>query len=208
MDNETIGLPEIIEQERGENGGDQEIYRSDFDKIPQDVKNLFTEAAKLMLQVTQAKHEESDALEDYTLACAKLESTNLQGPKLHEVKTKLGEINDFEELARRIMIEGTFWKYERVAAPGENDKFHMDSNTLTKAIEELARISKILEDASFENDHRSLEKMVSTAKEYAKKMCWDVKKTNKMLGDRVAFEKEWKLVSIQWWTAFYELPKI
>merc|ERR1712082_289813 len=31
VDNGTVGLPEIIEQERGENGGDQEIYRSDFD---------------------------------------------------------------------------------------------------------------------------------------------------------------------------------
>ncbi len=27
------------------------------------------------------------------------------------------------------MIEGTFWKYERVAAPGENDKFQLDSAT-------------------------------------------------------------------------------
>merc|ERR1712115_216295 len=35
--------------------------------------------------------------------------------------------------------------------------------------EELARISKILVDASFDKDHKSLEKMVSTAKEYVKK---------------------------------------
>ena len=46
----------------------------------------------------------------------------------------------------------------------------MDSNTLTKSIEELARISKILEDSSFENNHRNLEQMVSTAREYVKKM--------------------------------------
>ena len=169
VDNGTIGLPEIIEQERGANE-DQEIYRSDFDKIPQDVKNLFTEAAKLVLQATQAKHEESDALADYTLACTKLETTEQTGPKLHEAQTKLKEIIDFEELARRIMIEGTFWKYERVAAPGENDKFQLDNNTLTKAIEELARISKILEDASFDKDHKSLEKMVTTAKDYVKKI--------------------------------------
>ena len=33
-------------------------------------------------------------------------------------------------------------------------------------------------------------------KDYGKRMCWDTKKINRMLGDRVAFEKEWKLVSI------------
>ena len=170
VSNGSVELPEIIEEERGEDNEEQLIYRSDFDQIPQDVKDYYAEAAKLMLQVTQAKHEENDALADYTLACAKLESTNLQGPKLHDVKTKLGEINEFDELARRIMLEGTFWKYEGIAAPEENDKFHMDSNTLTKAIEELARISKILEDASFENNHRNLEQMVLTAKEYVKKM--------------------------------------
>merc|ERR1712120_53314 len=140
VENNTIGLPNIIEQERGANE-DQEIYRSDFDKIPQDVKILFSEAAKLVLKATQAKHEESDALGDYTLACTKLETTEQTGPKLHEAQTKLKEIIDFEELARRIMIEGTFWKYERVAAQGENNKFHLDNTTLQKAIEELARIS-------------------------------------------------------------------
>ena len=170
VDSGNLDLPEIIEEERGEDNEEQVIYRSDFDQIPQDVKDYYAEAAKLMLQVSQAEHEEKDALDDYTLVCAKLESTNLQGPKLHDVKTKLGEINEFDELARRIMLEGTFWKYEGIAAPGENDKFHMDSNTLTKSIEELARISKILEDSSFENNHRNLEQMVSTAREYVKKM--------------------------------------
>merc|ERR1712082_43826 len=165
VDNGTIGLLEIIEQERGANE-DQEIYRSDFDKIPQDVKILFSEAAKLVLKATQAKHEESDALGDYTLACTKLELAEQTGPKLHEAQTKLREIIEFEELARMIMIEGTFWKYDKVAAPGENDNFHLDNTTLQKAIEELARISKILEDTSFDKDHKSLEKMVTTAKDY------------------------------------------
>ena len=33
-------------------------------------------------------------------------------------------------------------------------------------------------------------------KEFGKKQKWDEKKINAMLGDRVAFEKEWKIVSI------------
>ena len=165
----TIGLPNIIPQERGANE-DQEIYQSDFDKIPQDVKILFSEAAKLVFKAIQARHEESEAIGDYTLACTKLELAEQAGPKLHEARTKLREIVEFEELARMIMIEGTFWKYDKVAAPGEKDKFQLDSATLQQAIEELARISKILEDASFDKDHKSLEKMVKTAKDYVKKI--------------------------------------
>merc|ERR1712215_423065 len=105
-----------------------------------------------------------------TLACTKLELAEQAGPKLHEAQTALREIVEFEELARMIMIEGTFWKYDKVAAPGENDKFQLDSTTLQQAIEELARISKILEDASFDKDRKSLEKMVTTAKDYVKKI--------------------------------------
>ena len=33
-------------------------------------------------------------------------------------------------------------------------------------------------------------------KEFGKKMKWDEKKVNAMLGDRVGFEREWKMVSI------------
>ena len=140
VDSGNLDLPDIIEEERGEDNEEQLIYRSDFDQIPQDVKDYYAEAAKLILQVSQAEHEEKDALDDYTLACAKLESTNLQGPKLHDVKAKLGEIKELDELASRIMLAGTFWKYEGIAAPGENDKFYMDNNILKKSIEELARI--------------------------------------------------------------------
>ena len=32
-------------------------------------------------------------------------------------------------------------------------------------------------------------------KEFGKKMKWDEKKINAMLGDRVGFEREWKMVS-------------
>merc|ERR1711895_400431 len=62
----TIGLPTIIPEVRGENE-DQEIYQSDFDKIPDDVKILFSEAAKLVFRAKQAKHKEAAVIGDYTL---------------------------------------------------------------------------------------------------------------------------------------------
>ena len=46
----------------------------------------------------------------------------------------------------------------------------MDNTILKKSIEELVRISNILEDSSLENNPRKLEQQVSSAKEYVKKM--------------------------------------
>ena len=75
-------------------------------------------------------------------------------PTGHEAQTKLREIVEFEELARMIMLEGTFWKYNKVTAPGDNDKFLLDNATEQQAIEELARIAKILADASYGKDKK------------------------------------------------------
>merc|ERR1711867_305396 len=138
--NNSIGLPKIIPQVRGENE-DQEIYQSDFDKIPEDVKILSSEAAKLVFKATQARHEEAEVIGDYTLTSTRLELAEQQGPKLHEAQTKLRELVEFEELARMIMLEGTFWKYNKVTAPGDNDEFLLDNATQQQAIEELARIA-------------------------------------------------------------------
>ena len=79
VENENIELPDIINEEREEGNDDQSIYRSDFDQLPQDVKDCYAEAAKLIVQANQAEQEVNDALADYTLICAKLESNNLHG---------------------------------------------------------------------------------------------------------------------------------
>merc|ERR1712041_21076 len=136
----------------------------------EDVKILFSEAAKLVFQATQARHEEAQVIGDYTLISTRLDLAEQNGPKLEEVQAKRRELVQFEELARLIMLEGTFWKYNKVTAPGDNDKVLLDDATQKQAIEELARIAKILADASYGKDHKSLEKMVNRAKEYVKKM--------------------------------------
>merc|ERR1712089_83999 len=135
-----------------------------------DVKILFSEAAKLVHQATQARHEEAQVIGDYTLISTRLDLAEQNGPKLHEVQAKRRDLIQFEELARLIMLEGTFWKYNKVTAPGDNDKVLLDDAIQKQAIEELARITKILADASYGKDQKSLEKMVKRAKDYVKKM--------------------------------------
>ena len=106
----AIALPSIIPEERGENDA-QEIYQSDYNQIPEDVKVLFSEAEKLCFGAQQAKHEESAVIGDYTLTNKRLEIAAQQGLKQHEAQTKLKELVEFEELIRIIMLEGTFWAH-------------------------------------------------------------------------------------------------
>ena len=87
VEDENIELPDIINEEREAGNDDQSIYRSDFNQLSQDVKDCYAEAAKLIVQANQAEQEENDALADYI--CAELESNNLRGAQLIDVKEKL-----------------------------------------------------------------------------------------------------------------------
>merc|ERR1712041_24646 len=124
----------------------------------EDVKILFSEAAKLVFQATQARHEEAQVIGDYTLISTRLDLAEQNGPKLEEVQAKRRDLVQFEELARLIMLEGTFWKYNKVTAPGDNDKVLIDDAIQKQSIEELARITKTLAGASYNKDQKSLEK--------------------------------------------------
>ena len=170
VENERVELPNIIDEEREAGNDDQLIYRTEYDKLPQDVKDCYAEAAKLIVQANQAEQEENDALADYTLICARLNSQNLDGAQLIDLKEKIAGIKELDDLASRIIVAGTFWKYEGIAAPGDNEKFYMDSSVLKRSIDELVRISNTLEDPSLENNPRKLEKEVLNAKDYVKKM--------------------------------------
>merc|ERR1712082_278875 len=161
----AIALPSIIPEARGEND-DQEIYQSDYDQIPEDVKILFSEAAKLCFRAQQAKHEESTVIGDYTLTNTRLEHAAQQGLKLHEAHSKLKELVEFEELIRVIMLEGTFWKHYKVKPPGNEDKVILDEVTGQQSIKELEQIAETMSDIRQWKNHETIGKMAKTAKEY------------------------------------------
>merc|ERR1711873_263680 len=143
VEQNTIGLPTIIPEVRGKIE-DQVIYQSDFDQFPDDVKILFSETAKLVFRSKQAKHEEAAVIGDYMLADTRLDLAAQQGLTLHEAHTKLKELVEFEELAKVIMLEGTFWKHYKVKPPGDNDKILLDEVTCQQSIKELAHIAETM----------------------------------------------------------------
>merc|ERR1711867_380539 len=165
VEQNTIGLPAIIPEVRGTNE-DQAIYQSDFDLLPDDVKILFSETAKLVFKSKQAKHEEAAVIGDYTLADTRLDLAAQQGLTLHEAHTKLKELVEFEELAKAIMLGGTFWTHYQVTAPGNNDKLLLDEATHKQSLEELANIAKTLSDVCYWKNQEIIGNMVKRAKEY------------------------------------------
>merc|ERR1712115_349678 len=57
VENQNLELPDIIDEEREAGNDDQSIYRSDFDQLPQDIKDCYAEAAKLIVQANQAEQD-------------------------------------------------------------------------------------------------------------------------------------------------------
>merc|ERR1712115_396133 len=161
----AVTLPTIIPEAREENE-DQEIYHSDYNQIPVDMKILYLEAARLCSRAQQAKHKESTVLEEYTLTSTRLELAVQQGLKLHEAHSKLKELVEFEELIRVIMLEGTFWKHYKVKPPGNEDKVILDEVTGQQSIKELEQIAETMSDVRQWKNHETIGKMAKTAKEY------------------------------------------
>merc|ERR1711872_363992 len=141
-----------------------------FDQIPEDVKILFLEAARLCARAQQAKHEESTVIGDYTLTSTRLDLAAQQGLKLHEAHTKLKELVEFEELVRIIMLKGTFWAHYKVKPPGDNDKLLLDDATQKQSLEDLAKMTKNLADACYWKNQKVLGRMVKMAKDYVAKV--------------------------------------
>ena len=117
-----------------------------------------------------AAQEEDDAVADYNLIHARINTENQDGAQLTDLKEKVAEIEEIEEIASRIIAAETFWKYEGIAAPGDNEKLHMDASALKKSIDELRRISNTLENPNFEKNPRKLNEEVLSAKDYIKQL--------------------------------------
>ena len=88
VDNERVELPKIVEGEREVGNDDQLIYRKEYDQLPQDVREYFAEAIKLIKQANHAAQEEDDAVADYNLIHARINTENQDGAQLTDLKEK------------------------------------------------------------------------------------------------------------------------
>merc|ERR1712115_239157 len=125
-----------------------------------DVREYFAEAINLIKRANQAAKAEEDAVTEYNLIHTRVNTENRDGVQLTDLKEKIADIEEVEEIASRIIAAQTFWKYEGIPAPGDNEKLHMDASALKKLIDELGRISDTLENPNLESNPRKLNEEV------------------------------------------------
>ena len=73
-----------------------------------DVREHFAEAINLIKRANQAAQEEEDAVADYNLIHARINTENQDGAQLTDLKEKVAEIEEIEEIASRIIAAETF----------------------------------------------------------------------------------------------------
>merc|ERR1711873_398566 len=113
---------------------EESIYKSEYDQLPQDVKECFDEAVALIDMANEAAAAERRAIAEYKLIHDKINAENLNGEQLNDLREKVANIEEAKEIASKIVEARTFWRYEGVPAPGDDEKISMNASTLQKII--------------------------------------------------------------------------
>ena len=130
VDEKTVQLPQILDGVRTDDDSEKLIFKNEYDQLPQDVREYFAEAINLINRANQAAEAEEEAVTEYNLIHTKVNTENRDGEQLTDLKEKVADIEEAEEIASRIIAAQTFWRYEGIPAPGDNEKLHMDASTL------------------------------------------------------------------------------
>ena len=123
VENNALGLPEVLNMERTVNSP-KAIYKGDFDKLPQEVKEKFEQVDSLIALANQAAKDEQCEMNKHEELTHGTDDTDIERQYFKE-KERLDAIVEAEKIAEQIMEAGTIWKYENKLAPGEFEKGSM-----------------------------------------------------------------------------------
>merc|ERR1711962_1783890 len=168
LDEEQIELPRIMNGEREDGNDDDSIYKNEFDQLPPEVKEYFMEATPLIDRANQAAKAEQEAVAEYNEIYATINAENQRGMQLNDLKEKIQNIEEAEDIANRIIEARTFWIYEGTPAPGDNEKLHMSPSTSKRLIDNLEKISNDLENPNLGT--KKLKEEIMNAKNHIKKL--------------------------------------
>ena len=85
------------------------IYQEEFEQLPRDIREKFTEAETLTYKANQAAQEEEKAVNDYNDALKKINGESSLEEQLNTEQRKLVEIEDTENISAKIIEAQTFW---------------------------------------------------------------------------------------------------
>merc|ERR1711873_273576 len=159
-----IELPRLLDGARTGNETDRVIFKSEYEQLPQEIKNYFVEASALLNLANKADAAEKIAAAEYNLVHESVD--NESAAEYSSLRERVALIMESEAIAGRIIEAQTFWLYEGVLAPGSDNKVPMDPSNLQKIVEGVEKISKNLEEADLEENVSELQQEVDEAKNY------------------------------------------
>merc|ERR1712163_35357 len=105
------------------------IYRSEFNQLPPKIKECFDYSVALIEMANEAVAAERRAIDEYKIMHNEMNADNQIRKQIADLKEKLTIIKEAESVAGKIVEAQTFWKYEGVPAPGDNEKTPITAGT-------------------------------------------------------------------------------
>ena len=130
LNQSVINLPKIIVGVRTHD--EESIYRSEYNQLPPEVKECFDYSVALIEMASEAVAAEKRAIAEYKLIHDKINAENQIGKQITDLEEKITLIEEAEAIAGKIVEAQTFWKYEGVPAPGDDEKTPMNASTSQK----------------------------------------------------------------------------
>ena len=108
VEENVVQLPKITEGVRTDDDNDKSIYKNEYDQLPQDIREYFAESVTLIDMANEAAAAEGEAIADYNLIHDKINAENRDGEQLNDLREKVANIEEAEEIASKIVEARTF----------------------------------------------------------------------------------------------------
>merc|ERR1711873_222192 len=109
---------------------------------------------------------EKRAIDEYKFMHNEMNTDNQISKQIADLEENLILIEEAESIAGKIVEAQTFWKYEGVPAPGDNEKTPITAGTSQMIVNELKEITTTFENLDRERNTVKLQEEILSAKEY------------------------------------------
>merc|ERR1711873_179155 len=109
---------------------------------------------------------EKRAIDEYKFMHNEMNTDNQISKQIADLEENLILIEEAESIAGKIVEAQTFWKYEGVPAPGDNEKTPITAGTSQMIVNELKDITTTFEKLDRERNTVKLQEEILSAKEY------------------------------------------
>merc|ERR1712240_580965 len=167
----TLNLP-VINLPKIRNGirinKEELIYRSEFNQLPPKIKECFDYSVAWTEIANEAVAAERRAIDEYKIMHNEMNADNQIKKQIADLKEKLTIIKEAESVAGKIVEAQTFWKYEGVPAPGDNEKTPITAGTSQLIVNDLKDITTTFERLDRDRNTVKLQEEILYAREYLK----------------------------------------